>query len=328
MPQTQGQMSLPIAPDQSALNIAAGKLSRIVDRLKAFNWRRNNKDYLAVFNWHQVTPVFDPLRHHPFTWTNLDAFEIEIEYLQTEFDILPLHEAIARLNRGDLNGANAALTFDDGDSSVAEYIVPSLLRQELPATFFINTAYLDGMTSYWFPILTYFNAHDDRAQAVGLTEDLLVEAQHLRQISDPQFYERVRTQLEQFAPYIPDLKTRLVSQGWLSELDETQFSIGAHGHEHQRFSMMPGDWQRKNLRKNVEILRQFPAYRNLFAIPFGRRHDWSEETISIARAFELEIILADGGINVGPAESIQRIPSDSRRAKHTLSQAMSKNSNG
>lgn len=291
--------------------------------LRAFAWGLSNSDFLIVFNWHQVTPVFEPLCHHQHTWTQLAKFETEIEALITGFEILPLHEAIRRFDRGVLRGPCASLTFDDGDASIAEYVVPALRQRKLPATFFINSAYLGCQRSYWFPILSYLCDTEDANLRAVLPEALKKEALQLRTTNDPGFYNSVRNRIEEFASYVPNLNSRVVSAQWLAGLDGDQFAIGAHGHEHQRFSMMSSEWQYNDLRENLKILSQFQAFRPVFAVPFGRPWDWTKQTIDIAREQGLDVVLANGGINLGPSVTYQRIPSDGRVIRQLVCAAKS-----
>ena len=72
-----------------------------------------------------------------------------------------------------------------------------------------------------------------------------------------------------------------------------------------------GGWQqRSNLRVNVRVLTQFRAYRPIFAIPFRHSHKWTGETTRIARDERVDIVLADGGINLATETLYRRIPSD------------------
>jgi peptidoglycan/xylan/chitin deacetylase (PgdA/CDA1 family) len=119
------------------------------------------------------------------------------------------------------------------------------------------------------------------------------------------------------------LGARLLPTQWLANLDGEQFAIGAHGHEHQRFSMMPLEWQLHDLRENVRVLSQFRGYRPVFAVPFGRSWDLTRETIYIARGQGLEVVLADGGINLGAGNSYQRIPSDGQIIRRLVAAEMS-----
>jgi peptidoglycan/xylan/chitin deacetylase (PgdA/CDA1 family) len=301
------------------------KVTRLLDSIskltRVAQWGRGYKDFLAIFNWHQVTPVFDPYLHHKYTWTRLEKFKKEVDYLTREFQILPLYEAIDRLKRGCLQGRCASLNFDDGDISIAEHVVPFLRQRDLPATLFINSAYLDSRRSYWFPILSYLSAVEAAGHTV-LSGELKEKALKLRLTNDPRYYNEVRSRIEELASLVPNLGSRLVSAEWLSGLDGDQFAIGAHGHEHQRFSLMPAKWQRNDLRENVRVLARFRGYRPIFAVPFGRPHDWTEKTIEIGRNEGLDIVLADGGINLAAGDFYRRIPSDDRMLRPLVTAAM------
>ena len=76
--------------------------------------------------------------------------------------------------------------------------------------------------------------------------------------------------------------------------------------------MMSLEWQRADLAENVRQLSEFRAFRRIFAVPFGRTQDWSDETLRFAKDLDLDVVLADGGINVRPAPAYRRISCDSR----------------
>jgi peptidoglycan/xylan/chitin deacetylase (PgdA/CDA1 family) len=289
-------------------------VSRATREISARTWLASHGDFLLILNWHQITPHFDSDVHHRYTWTALNSFAAAVDYLTAHFRVVPLHEALKRIERGSLGGRCVALTFDDGDVSMADFVMPLLRQRNLPATFFINTAYLDGGRSYWFPVLSY-------AQP-PVPGELQEKALKLRNTDDPVYYDHVRRQVEQLSGAVPKLDSRLVSEEWLAGLDGDQFAIGAHGHEHERYSMMPPDWQRKDLSRNVAILSRFRAYRPLFAVPFGRPWDWNSATLEIAHELGLDVLLADGGVNLGPAAGYCRQPADSQSARDLITQAI------
>lgn len=281
-------------------------------------WSRNCRDYLAVFNYHQATAIRDPRYHSAETWTCLDFLEQELHWIQSHFVVLPLTEAIARHRSGRLRGATAALTFDDGDVSVERYVLPLLSRLGLPATLFINSAYLSGKSQYWYRVLTYLanssKAHDrDRLPA-----EVFARGSELRLTRDPDFYQRTREEIEQIGETTEYDDRWCVSEQCLAELDSQQFHIGLHGHEHQRFSMMSVDWQLQSLKRNIDILSRFPAYRPIFALPFGRPIDFGPEIVRIALQNNLDILAADGGLNLHPEILWKRIPADQTAIKDSL----------
>jgi len=295
-------------------------MGRAVRKVKVF--ARSKTDFLLVFNWHQVTPEFEPARHGKYTWTRLADFERELDYLQAEYQVVPLAEALGQMERGKFRGGCVSLTFDDGDVSMSEFVWPALKRRGLPGTCFINTAYLSGERCYWFPILSHLLSTNKPASGVATPADFEEWMWTLRNTDDPQTYNALRTKVEALASVVPDLESRYVSRTWLQSLDGEQFAIGAHGHEHQRFSMMPAEWQRNDLQDNVRQLSEYRAFRPIFAVPFGKREDWSPETLRIAHEQKLCVVLAEGGLNRGPADYYHRIPADGGRLHRLVEQAM------
>ena len=155
-------------------------------------WKRRNPNYLAVFNFHQVTPTFRPGFHSEWTWTSLAGFDEGLDYLSRRFTVLRLADAQDQLREGRLRGPCAAITFDDGDESVAHYCAPLLEKRGLPATFFINSASLQGDGHYWFSILNHLR----RGPAAGRCRLAEAELKHkndtLRTTTDPALYVRLR----------------------------------------------------------------------------------------------------------------------------------------
>ena len=70
------------------------------------------RDALVVFNYHQVSPVFDPARHFAETWPSLVDFERAVEHLQRSNRLLRLPEGFRLLQPGTLRGIVVALSFD------------------------------------------------------------------------------------------------------------------------------------------------------------------------------------------------------------------------
>ncbi|MCB1776165.1 MAG: polysaccharide deacetylase family protein [Candidatus Competibacteraceae bacterium] len=96
---------------------------------------------LSILIFHRVLPGPDPLFPD-----EVDAvrFERLLRWLGDWFNVLPLAEAVARLQQGNLPVRAAAITFDDGYADNHDVALPILQRQGLSATFFIAVGFLDG----------------------------------------------------------------------------------------------------------------------------------------------------------------------------------------
>lgn len=96
---------------------------------------------LSILIFHRVLPKPDPL--FP---SEVDAqrFDTLICWMRNWFNVLPLAEAVDRLQQGCLPARAAAITFDDGYADNHDVALPILQRHGLSATFFIAVGFLDG----------------------------------------------------------------------------------------------------------------------------------------------------------------------------------------
>jgi peptidoglycan/xylan/chitin deacetylase (PgdA/CDA1 family) len=96
---------------------------------------------LSILIFHRVLPAPDPLLHD-----EIDArvFSQAMDLLGSEFNVLPLSDAIRHLALGRLPPRAACVTFDDGYADNHDVALPILRRAGVPATFFIASGYLEG----------------------------------------------------------------------------------------------------------------------------------------------------------------------------------------
>jgi len=96
---------------------------------------------LSIFIGHRVLPEPDLM----FPGELFAArFELTLEWISRWFNVLPLAEAVKRMEQGDLPERAAAITFDDGYADNLTVAAPLLSRRGMCATFFVASGYLDG----------------------------------------------------------------------------------------------------------------------------------------------------------------------------------------
>lgn len=96
---------------------------------------------LSILIFHRVLRAPDPLFPEE---THVARFDGTCRWITELFNVLPLTEAIDRLDAGSLPARAACITFDDGYADNWTEAAPILARHRLPATFFIATGFLDG----------------------------------------------------------------------------------------------------------------------------------------------------------------------------------------
>ncbi|HEC19897.1 MAG TPA: polysaccharide deacetylase family protein [Gammaproteobacteria bacterium] len=96
---------------------------------------------LSILIYHRVLA-----RHDPLLPSEIDAhtFRWQMELLAEYFHILPLSEAVDRLQTQSLPARAACITFDDGYADNQEVAMPILKEYGLTATFFVATGFLNG----------------------------------------------------------------------------------------------------------------------------------------------------------------------------------------
>jgi peptidoglycan/xylan/chitin deacetylase (PgdA/CDA1 family) len=95
---------------------------------------------LAILMYHRVLHEPDPITGE----VDAALFDTQMHTLAQCFNVLPLGDAVERLQSGTLPARAAAITFDDGYLDNVEVALPILQRHRLHATFFIATGYLGG----------------------------------------------------------------------------------------------------------------------------------------------------------------------------------------
>ncbi|MGE5384602.1 MAG: glycosyltransferase [Betaproteobacteria bacterium] len=99
------------------------------------------RNKLSVFLFHKVPREFDPLVPE----LTLNAFEQLVDFIVERFQVMPLEDAVARLQSGRLPPRTACITFDDGYPEWRDGVVPLLESRNAHATFFITSGQFNGL---------------------------------------------------------------------------------------------------------------------------------------------------------------------------------------
>jgi peptidoglycan/xylan/chitin deacetylase (PgdA/CDA1 family) len=96
---------------------------------------------LTVLIYHRVLDRPDPLFPEI---PDRERFTREMQWVREWCNVLPLDEAVERLQKGSLPSRAASITFDDGYADNLTIAAPILQRLSLPATVFVTTGMLNG----------------------------------------------------------------------------------------------------------------------------------------------------------------------------------------
>ncbi len=98
---------------------------------------------VGILFYHRVADRF------PNPWTiGRDDFARQLDWLQSNFDVVSLPEAQRRIRSATCEQPTISITFDDGYAENAEFAIPELARRSLTATYFVATDFIRTQAGY------------------------------------------------------------------------------------------------------------------------------------------------------------------------------------
>lgn len=214
------------------------------------------------------TPLFLPFYHlvsdqklphiQNYPYRNSREFEKELDFFLQYFEPVSLAEI---LENPQPKKKVFHLSFDDGLKECAEIIAPILLRKGIPATFFVNTAFVNNQAlfhKYKASLLLNKlreNGHPkarQRLREAGInTQNILRCTTHQAPVLD-EVAELLAIDFNEF------LHTRqpYLTTSQLLDLQNKGFSIGAHSCNHPEFWTISAAEQLDQIRKSMAWINE------------------------------------------------------------------------
>jgi hypothetical protein len=135
-------------------------------------WRQRR---LLILCYHSVS-IDEEHKWRPLLYFSPDEFEARLKLIREwRLNVLPLAEAVARLQADTLPPRSAVLTFDDGTADFGLIVWPLLKRYGFPGTVYTATYYSDKGSAV-FPLMCSYLLWKARAQVLPAVPDLGVLA--------------------------------------------------------------------------------------------------------------------------------------------------------
>ena len=113
---------------------------------KPFNKLYKKKEpHLVILAYHRVGSGTDVFMDIP-----VPIFEAQLDYLQDNYEILSLDDAIKKFQTDNLQDDIAVLTFDDGYYDFYTNALPVLEKRNLPCTLFLTTYFVENHQKFPF----------------------------------------------------------------------------------------------------------------------------------------------------------------------------------
>lgn len=254
--------------------------------------------------YHLVTD--EPVAHvrHLYPIRTVNDFRADLDFLLRHFTPVDVHQVIASATDGRPLPKNAFfLSFDDGLREFHDVIAPVLLRKGVPATCFLNSAFIDNralMFRYKVslalnalgsdPALSRATAVAEWSEAHGLSGVLAQALPTLRHDANaaldglmPLLGIDVAAFLGRQRPYLSSEQiTSLIRQG---------FHFGAHSIDHPEYRFLSVDEQLRQTTGSMDAIQsQFRLDYRAFAFPFT--------DFGVRDTFFQQVFSGDGAMNV------------------------------
>lgn len=123
-------------------------------------FRLANRNKTLILTYHRFSTEDSALK------ISARALSEQLEYLRSRYRIVSLSELVKHLTSDvRIPPAMVAITIDDGYSDAYEIAFPILRKYDLPATFFVVTAFVDGDSWIWTDKLRFITS---RAKQNGI----------------------------------------------------------------------------------------------------------------------------------------------------------------
>lgn len=203
-----------------------------------------------------------------YPYRSVKDFEKELDYLLKNYQPVELSEL---LNPDMERRKVFHLSFDDGLRPCYDIVAPILLKKGVPATFFLNPAFIDNKNLFHrykasFIVSRIGNAPDinNFLKPYGLNaESLLQISKSQEQILDEMAVKLEIDWYDFLQNYRPYLTTNQAK-----ELTKMGFTIGAHSLDHPEFWLISPDAQYEQIKKSMEWLQLLKQPLKVFAFPF------------------------------------------------------------
>jgi peptidoglycan/xylan/chitin deacetylase (PgdA/CDA1 family) len=234
---------------------------------------------LSIFIFHRVLASPDPLLPYE---PDAAMFDRVLGWIGSQFKVLPLTEAAAKLFSGSLPSGAAAITFDDGYRDNFEVALPILQKHSMSATFFVATGYLDGGVMFNDRVIAAVRAVDRSLDcgALGLGQLRLESPQDriraietiLSHVKRLPISERDDTvdELARQSRMPSDLASIMMEAAQIRALASQGQEIGGHTRLHPILASIPDSVALDEIRRGRDELTSIVGYPPLaFAYPNG-----------------------------------------------------------
>lgn len=294
-------------------------LGRTILRSALDGLSAGRRQRLSILIYHRVLPESDPLRPDE---PAADVFRWQMELVGGACNVLPLEEAVDRLQAGNLPPRAASITFDDGYADNVTEALPILSDAGLPATFFIATGFLNGGRMFNDTVIEAVRRlpagrHDfselglglrslqDAGQRRAVIRELLPRFKYATPAERDALLVRLEAQVPGRLP-----RNLMMNDAQVATLPASGMTVGAHTVSHPILNVLPREQAYEEIAGSRRALEHIIGRSvTLFAYPNGRRgEDYDATHTELVRAAGFRAAVSTRPGSAGPDADVYELP--------------------
>lgn len=253
---------------------------------------------ITILAYHGV--LDKPLPFDDWCFISEETFEQQVRYLSENFNIVHLSEAVAMLDRDDVDKPTAVITFDDGYQNNYSFAFPILKKYNAPATIYLVSDQMDGEDTIWFcrlnqalantqtTQLSWNGMHFNLSSPAGKAAASARIQGSLKGMVNARLQEEVAKLIATLgddpqAPIESNSPYRLLSQAEIDEMrDSDLIEFGAHTCSHAILSRLSAEEQKQEIEGCKTAIEQMIGRScDHFAYPNGSTQDHDPVTAQL-----------------------------------------------
>lgn len=205
---------------------------------------------------------------HLYSPRSITLFEDDLRTLKKYFRPASLSE----IYDGGFDIPVFHISFDDGLAEVYQNAIPILEKENIKASFYINTAFIDNQDMLYRFKLSILKDYTESRSLQSLPLDFST----YNDTTSSELESLARNLGIDFSQYLSEIKPYM-SYDELKHISHLGHTLGSHSHTHPNFSLISRERQIEEISKSFEILAaQLDVKSHFFAFPFGSHQVPSE----------------------------------------------------
>lgn len=168
---------------------------------------------IRVFLFHRISPHLDPV------WPPISPIHFNkiVAYLKKNFEVVPLEETVLGNYKPGKSKKLCAITFDDGYKDFAEYAMPVIKKQQVPASMYVITDCVDANLPPWTFVFNHLLLNT-KLSSIEIDSNEIPE--NLKKVGWKNIGEKVDS-INRFSPVLK----RISDEGRKNVMKQIQFQI-------------------------------------------------------------------------------------------------------